>query len=137
MWATALAMPPQFLGHCAQALISNAVRHRQAGSCVEFTAAKRDDGSLQLAWVNFTSGEHLERLRRASDGNVQDSFGLAVAHEVSREFLGSELTITPHPDRVRHAIRLQRCSATPDVFFSLNAWLHSRKGQLHRRVAAQ
>lgn len=137
MWATALAMPPQFLGHCAQALLSNSVRHRRSGSWVEFTIAMQDDGSLQLEWKNFASEEHLERLRQAFDGNAPASFGLIVAREVSQEFLGSELTITTQADRVIHSIRLQRCSATPDVFFSLSAWLQSRKSELPRRLVAQ
>lgn len=134
-WATTLAMPPQFLGHCVQALLSNAVRHRQPGSRVELTVKRQEDSSLLLEWTNFASPEHLARLRRATDGNNHDSFGLAVAREVSREFLGSELIITADTDHVRHAIRLQRCSAQPEVFFSLGAWMQSRKGQRSHRFA--
>lgn len=134
-WATALAMPPQFLGHCAQALLSNAVRHRLPGSRVEFAIGAQDDGSLLLEWTNAASRQHLDRLHRASNGSEHDTFGLAVAREVSREFLGSELVISPDTDRVHHAVRLQRCSAQPNVFFSLNAWMQSRKGQGSRRFS--
>jgi hypothetical protein len=132
-WQVTMAMPPQFLGHSWQALLSNAVRHREPGSSILVSATQPDPDRIEVRWQNPARDTDLRRVREVLSGQQRESYGMAVAREVAREFFAADLRVAvSEPERlITHELTLSRCASKPTVFFSLGDMLERRRTPSH------
>lgn len=130
-WKLQLAMPSQFLGHCWQALLSNAARHRDAGTAIELETASRQTAKSSLdgttrhpkrtcsARRKSWPGERMSRLALPSRGRSRASF--SPQSSISQFRNGHAVS----PTRLRsNSVRPK-----PKVFFALDMLELRRKRQ--------